>query len=38
LHVASCLLIGCRDFLSYDERQVVIAKKAGLHVVRLGKS
>lgn len=37
LHVASCVLIGCRDFLSYDERQVVIARKAGLHVVRLEK-
>jgi predicted nucleic acid-binding protein len=38
LHVASCMLIGCRDFLSYDERQVVVAKKAGLHVVRPGKN
>jgi predicted nucleic acid-binding protein len=38
LHVASCMLIGCRDFLSYDPRQIVVAKKAGLHVVSLGKS
>jgi hypothetical protein len=38
LHVASCVLLGCRDFLSYDARQIVIAKKTGLHVVRLAKS
>ena len=35
LHVASCLLIPCRDFLTFDERQAIVARKAGLHVVRL---
>lgn len=36
LHVASCLLISCRDFLTFDERQAAVARKAGLHLVRLG--
>ena len=37
LHVASCLLIPCRDFLTFDDRQAIVARKAGLHMVRLGK-
>lgn len=35
LHVASCLLLRCRNFLSFDERQVIVARKAKLHIVRL---
>lgn len=35
LHVASCLLIPCPEFLTFDERQAVIARKAGLRLVRL---
>jgi predicted nucleic acid-binding protein len=35
LHVACSLLISCREFLTFDDRQVVLAKKAGLVVVRL---
>ncbi len=37
LHVASCLLIPCQDLLTFDDRQAVAAKKAGLRLVRLGK-
>ena len=37
LHVASCLLIPSRDFLTFDDRQATLAKKAGLHIVRLRK-
>lgn len=37
LHVASSLLIPSRRFLTFDDRQAVIAKKAGLHIVRLEK-
>ena len=36
LHVASCLLIPCRDFLTFDDRQALVAEKAGLRMVRLG--
>jgi predicted nucleic acid-binding protein len=35
LHVASCLLIPSRDFLTFDDRQAVLAKRAGLHLIRL---
>jgi predicted nucleic acid-binding protein len=38
LHVASCLLIPSRDFLTFDDRQAKVAKKAGLHIVRLGSN
>jgi predicted nucleic acid-binding protein len=38
LHVASSLLIPCRDFLTFDDRQAVAAQKAGLRIVRLPKS
>ena len=35
LHVATCLLIPCPDFLTFDERQMTVAKKSGLHLLRL---
>ena len=35
LHVASCLLIPCPDFLTFDDRQATLARKAGLHIVHL---
>ena len=38
LHVASCLLIPCRDFLTFDDRQADVARRAGLHLVRLGNT
>jgi predicted nucleic acid-binding protein len=38
LHVASCLLLSSRDFLTFDDRQAVVAKKAGLRLVRLGET
>jgi predicted nucleic acid-binding protein len=37
LHVASSLLIPCREFLTFDARQASVAKKAGLRIVRLGR-
>jgi predicted nucleic acid-binding protein len=37
LHVASSLLISCRDFLTFDDRQATVAKKAGLRIVSLRK-
>ena len=37
LHVASCLLIPSRDFLTFDDRQATVARKVGLHIVRIGK-
>jgi hypothetical protein len=37
LHVASCLLIPCRNFLTFDDRQAAVARKAGLHLVALGR-
>lgn len=37
LHVASCLLIPSRDFLTFDARQASVARKAGLHIVHFGK-
>ncbi len=35
LHVASCLLIPGRDFLTFDDRQAKVARKAGLRIVSL---
>ena len=35
LHVASCVLIPCQDFLTFDDRQATLAKKAGLRIVHL---
>ncbi len=37
LHVASCLLLPSRDFLTFDDRQARVARKAGLRIGRLGK-
>ena len=34
LHVASAQVLGCRRFVSYDERQLALAKAAGLRVLR----
>jgi len=36
LHVASCLSIPIAEFLTFDDRQASVARKAGLHIVRLG--
>ncbi len=33
LHVAAALVIGCREFASFDERQRAIARKSGLTVL-----
>jgi len=33
MHVASALLLGCRDFVSTDQRQLKAAKLAGLKIV-----
>jgi uncharacterized protein len=33
LHVASALVMGCRNFVTYDERQAALAKAVGLRVV-----
>lgn len=30
LHVAIALSLGCETFLSFDKRQIALAKKAGL--------
>jgi predicted nucleic acid-binding protein len=35
LHVASCLLLECRNFLTFDDRQAAVARKAKLRIVRL---
>ncbi|HET9129484.1 MAG TPA: type II toxin-antitoxin system VapC family toxin [Terriglobia bacterium] len=35
LHVATGLLIPCSDLVTFDERQATVAKKSGLHLVRL---
>lgn len=35
LHVASCLLLSSRDFLTFDDRQAKVARKAGLRLVLL---
>jgi hypothetical protein len=35
LHVASALVLGLPDFLSFDQRQTALAKAAGLRVPRL---
>jgi len=35
LHVATAQTIGVEQFLSFDDRQKVLAKKAGLNVVKL---
>ncbi len=35
LHVASCLLLECRHFLTFDDRQAAIAKKAKLRLVKV---
>jgi len=37
IHVASALLIPCRQFLTFDLRQAAVTKKAGLRLVRLAK-
>lgn len=34
LHVASAQVLDCRRFVSYDDRQVALAKAAGLRLVR----
>jgi predicted nucleic acid-binding protein len=34
LHVASDQILGCKRFVSYDERQLALAKAAGLRVLR----
>jgi predicted nucleic acid-binding protein len=34
LHVASAQVLGCRGFVSYDERQLALAKAVGLKLVR----
>lgn len=34
LHVAACLLLEAEDFLTFDDRQALLAKKAGLNLVR----
>jgi predicted nucleic acid-binding protein len=34
LHVASAQVLGCKRFVSYDERQLALAKAAGLRVLR----
>ena len=38
LHVASSLLIPCREFLTFDARQALLARKAGLRLIRLAKT
>jgi predicted nucleic acid-binding protein len=35
IHVAASLLISCTDFLTFDARQGVVARKAGLRLVLL---
>jgi predicted nucleic acid-binding protein len=35
LHVAACCLLDCRNFLTFDDRQMVLARKAKLRIVRL---
>ncbi len=35
LHVASCLLMSCRDFVTFDKRQAVVAKRSGLRLIRI---
>lgn len=35
LHVAMAVVLGCERFLSFDIRQVKLARAAGLHVPRL---
>ena len=35
LHVASCLLLEAEDFLTFDERQEVLAEEAGLNLVTI---
>lgn len=37
LHVASCLLIPSQEFLTFDDRQSAVARKAGLRLVRLAE-
>ena len=34
LHVASALVLGCRRFVTYDDRQAALARAAGLRVLR----
>jgi hypothetical protein len=34
LHVASAVVLGARDFLTFDDRQAALAKRAGLKVKR----
>jgi predicted nucleic acid-binding protein len=33
LHVASALVLGCKSFVTYDERQAALAKAVGLRVI-----
>ena len=35
LHVASALILQAENLLTFDERQLAVAKKAGLHIVAL---
>jgi predicted nucleic acid-binding protein len=35
LHVASCVLLEAEDFLTFDDRQGVLARKAGLNLITL---
>ena len=34
LHVASALVLGCRQLVTYDERQALLARAAGLRLAR----
>jgi predicted nucleic acid-binding protein len=34
LHVASALVLGCKRFVTYDDRQAALARVAGLRVLR----
>lgn len=35
LHVASALVLGVRDFLTFDSRQAILAKTVGLRLAAL---
>lgn len=35
LHVAAAILLGCREFLSFDSRQLELAKKMDLNVITI---
>ena len=34
LHVASALVLGCRRFVTYDDRQAALAKQVGLRLIQ----